>query len=223
MKHPVRVSQLRPLLEREQEIPLIRRNPYSPALLVVGPKAPPGDAHAALKGLCVPLGTLLNLFRLPVLPGGAVRELALSPLLNLDNVQIIIGVGDHVLAEGAPVGRFPVNLSPGILQTGKGHFLPQGRGQHISAKRTQHRRGAAQADALAQQLIGCLVIFLKGVVLPVVVLSREAPGQKVTGVPVPLLHSQSQRGLRRLGPGVVIAVIDVRYSLLHHVTEVFSH
>ena len=221
--HPLRVTAFRTLAHDRRSLFTFGRDQISSATLVINAVIPSRQNHAAGKRLFKPGKTCLHLLPPPIVPRFPAPELPLRPIPDLDDVQEVVGVPNHILAERTPGLRLLIDHIPSGLGILEGHTLPHVRREHIHADGPQHSHGAAFRHRLPQHGVGRRLVFLKGMVLPAVAGAGEAPGEEVTGIPIPLLGSLKQRLRRSLGPVIVTAVVQVFDGLVHHVTKILAH
>jgi hypothetical protein len=148
---------------------------------------PSRQDHSPGKCLFKPRDTLFHCLPFPGIPGLLICKFAFLAILNLYNVQKIIGVPDHVLTECTAVFRFLIDYLPCLFYVAKRHELPHLRCQHIHTERPQNRSGTAQGDCLTEHGIGCRLIFLKGVIFPAITGAGKATGEKIAGIPIVFL------------------------------------
>lgn len=85
---------------------------------------PPRQYHTAGKCFLKPGEALFYLQAFPFVPGSLICEITFLLIFNLYDIQKIIGVPDHVLAECTALFGFFIDDIPCFFYAVKGHDLP---------------------------------------------------------------------------------------------------
>ena len=120
----------------------------------------------------------------PGIPGSLICEVTFLMIFNLYNVEKIIGVPYHILAECTTIFGLFIDYFPRLFYAVKGHDFLKLRCEHIHTQRPQNRGSTAQGNCLMKHGIGRRLVFFKGVVFPAVARAGKATGKEIAGVSV---------------------------------------
>ncbi len=221
--HPLRVAPFCALAQNGNFLSRLRRNVFPPSILVIMTVIPPRQYHAAGECFLKPGEALLDLLPLPVIPCFLIYKFPFLTVFDLYDVQKIIGVPNHVLAERAAVFGLFTDHFPRLFYTAKGHDLLKLRCQQIHTKRPQNRRGAAQGNCLMEHGIGRRLVFFKGVIFPAVAGAGKAAGKNIAGISISVLCRRQQRVRRRSCLVVITTIVEILYGLIHHIAKILTH
>ncbi len=221
--HPLRISPFCALAHNGNFLSRLWRNVFSPSILVIMTVIPPRQYHAAGKCFLKPGEALFYLQAFPFVQSSLICEVTFLMILNLYNVQKIIGVPDHVLAESAAIFGFFIDDIPCFFYALKRHDLPQFRCQHIHTQCPQNRSGAAQGDRLMEHGIGRRLVFFKGVIFPAVTGAGKTAGENIAGIPIVFLCRKQQCVRRRCCLVVITTIIKILNGFIHHIAKILTH